>query len=121
MMQNKKPTVVVDTNLFISGIIILHGNPFELLEAWRVREFTLLTSQAICKEVASVLRRPKIKEKYRLSDNTIESLIVSLEEASIEVFTTTELAVKLRDPKDTMVLACAMVYGKKSRLFRDWG
>jgi predicted nucleic acid-binding protein len=46
------------------GLILSHGNPYEILEAWRRNEFILLLSNAIISEIERVFRLPKICNKY---------------------------------------------------------
>jgi putative PIN family toxin of toxin-antitoxin system len=66
---------VVDTNVIVSGTILSRGNPYEILEAWRRSQFILVLSPDIISEVESVLRRPKIFKKYRLTEALIVRLI----------------------------------------------
>ena len=69
MTGSKLPSGVVDTSLFVSGLILKRGNPFAVLEAWRQRQFLLVTSEELTAEIADVLNRPEIKQRYRLTDN----------------------------------------------------
>lgn len=66
---------VVDTNVLVSGTILSRGNPYEILEAWRRNEFTLVLSPDIISEAEAVFRRPKIFKKYRLTESLLERLV----------------------------------------------
>jgi putative PIN family toxin of toxin-antitoxin system len=101
--------VVIDTNVIVSGILSRKGAPVELLKAWRERRFLLLTSSAIVTEVRAVLRYPRIRKKYPLSDNEIEQTITLLEHDALLVTGEAKVAGSVTDdPKDEMVLACAV-------------
>ena len=59
--------VVVDTNIFVSGIISPTGPPGRILQALQQGDFTLISSPSINAEVFDVLRRPRLK-KYHLEE-----------------------------------------------------
>ncbi len=99
---------VVDTNLFVSGIILKRGNPFRLLEAWRTGLFVLLVSDWQQAELEAVVRRPEIVRKYGVTQDDIAGLLRLLEMAAIRVSAEHALAVQVRDPKDEMILASAV-------------
>ncbi|OGG08777.1 putative toxin-antitoxin system toxin component, PIN family, partial [Candidatus Gottesmanbacteria bacterium RIFCSPHIGHO2_01_FULL_43_15] len=65
MAAKTKPTVVIDTNLFISAII-RGGTPYKLLEAWKADKFILATTQTLFEEMAEVFARDYIYQKYKL-------------------------------------------------------
>jgi putative PIN family toxin of toxin-antitoxin system len=100
--------VVVDTNLFVSGSILKRGNPYELLEAWRHKAFVLLISDALETEIAEVLVRPEIKEKYHLTDEEVADTLRLLKTDALLTSPAPTLPVVLRDPKDEKVLAVAL-------------
>ena len=99
---------VVDTNLFVSGLIIKRGNPYELLEAWRRKGFVLLISEALQTEIAEVLIRPEIKQKYHLTADEVEDTLRLLQAEALHVVPAPALPVTLRNPKDEKVLALAI-------------
>lgn len=100
--------VVVDTNVLVSGVLSKKGAPAELLDAWRAGRYTLLSSPEIIAEVRAVFHYPHIRDKYRLSEDEIESIITLLELNSVVVSTDAELSEVISDdPKDEMFLACA--------------
>jgi putative PIN family toxin of toxin-antitoxin system len=103
-----KPRVVLDTNLFISGLISPTGTPHQLLRLWEEEQITLLTSAELISEVARVLQRPAIRQKYHLDDKRISALVTSLSQATESVTPQTSLPVHSRDPKDDKLLALAL-------------
>ena len=51
---------VVDTNIFVSGLISANGTPALLIDALRQDRFVLLSSAALSAEVDEVLARPSL-------------------------------------------------------------
>jgi len=104
-----KPTVVIDTNLFISAII-KGGTPFELLKQWQNNEFLLVTTQRIFEEIAEVFRRDVIFHKYQLNQAEIQQLLSSLRLNAkfVTPLNIKELPVHSRDLKDDKILAAAL-------------
>ena len=50
--------VILDTNVFISGILTSEGNPSTIIKAWkRTRKFQLFVSEEIIQEVLKVMAR----------------------------------------------------------------
>lgn len=107
MKKRKKLRVIIDTNLFVSGIILLQGYPFELLELLRKNTYTLLTSKEIIEELEDVLKRPKFK-RYKLSQERIVTLIRFVKKRSETTISTNKLAITIRDPKDKNLLSTAI-------------
>src|SRR5713101_6064587 len=104
----RRPRVVVDTNLFISAAINHHGYPHELLLAWRSGIFTLLISEEQQAEIADVLSRPAISEKYGISELDRTALLRRIERQGIKVNLAWRLPVSIRDTKDEKILAAAL-------------
>ena len=109
MTKNRRQLkAVVDTNLFVSGLILKRGNPYELLEAWRHKAFVLLISDVLQTEIAEVLIRPEIKKKYHLTDQEVKDTLRLLQTDALLTSPAPTLPVALRDPKDEKVLALAI-------------
>lgn len=101
--------VVIDTNVIVSGILSRKGAPAEVLNAWRERRFLLLSSSDIVAEVRTVMKYPRIRHKYNISDDEIEQTISLLEHDALLVAGDSNVAGSVPDdPKDEMFLACAM-------------
>lgn len=105
---NKPPArIVVDTNLFYSGVIRSTGIPFELLEQWRLGAFTLVLSDTLAEEYTRVLKRPELAG-YGVTAEHIEALIGAIFALSEHVNPIDSLPIAVRDLKDEMVLAAAL-------------
>jgi putative PIN family toxin of toxin-antitoxin system len=101
--------VVLDTNLFVSSLLVREGRPAQVLAAWRQQRYVLVTSAAIIDEIRSTLAYPRIRLKYRLTDEDVAQLVVLLEEEALVVPGTADVAGAVPDdPQDEMVLACAL-------------
>ena len=63
---------VLDTNIFISGVLHQAGLPGQILVAWRSGWFKLITSAKINEEILEVFNRPRIREKYHIEDRIMD-------------------------------------------------
>lgn len=98
---------VLDTNVIVSGTISDKGIPFQLLRAWRAREWNLVISPHILHEVQQVLSVPKMARTYGLTRQDITDLIRLFDARASVVPGTLTIPRTARDPKDDHVLACA--------------
>jgi len=110
MQKADKPRVIIDTNLFISAIIIADRLPNRLLQAWKKDLYTLVISNDILEEIKDVLERDYLKKKYNLSSKKIVQLITTFE-LNAELanpLSNHDLPVHCRDAKDDKLLALAL-------------
>ncbi len=99
--------VVLDTNIYVSSVILSRGTPFEILEAWRNQAYILITTEAIITEIERVLRYPRIRDRYHITDEDAAQLIASLyADALVVPDSNTEHGI-CSDPDDDKFLACA--------------
>ena len=99
---------VLDTNVYVSGVILSRGAPFELLEAWRRQEYILATSEAILTEIERVLRYPHLHDRYHLAEDDVTGLVASLRADALVVAGAYEVSGVSPDPDDDKFLACAL-------------
>ncbi|MBU0694378.1 MAG: putative toxin-antitoxin system toxin component, PIN family [Candidatus Omnitrophica bacterium] len=100
--------VVIDINLFVSGVISKRGNPAKLLQLWRDRAFLVVISEQMVEEFGRVLRYSRIRNKYNLQDEEIEQTVGAIKKISVVVPDVIKLDVVKNDPDDNKVLACAL-------------
>jgi putative PIN family toxin of toxin-antitoxin system len=101
--------VVLDTNVFVSGLLSKTGLPAKILDAWRAGHYLLITSPPMVTEIKRVLETPRIREKYFITNGDIEQLIILLEKDALIVPGHTDVKNAIPDdPSDEMFLACAM-------------
>lgn len=94
--------VVLDTNVLVSAIIS-EGKPRELLRKGISKQFCIVTSDLILKELAIVLSRPK----FKTSEDEIHRIILALMQTSEVVKVTSKLRIVEEDPKDDMIIETA--------------
>jgi len=98
------PRVVVDTNLFVRGL--LKGPvtmPF--IQAWKDQRFKLVTSDKLLAELFEVLARPKFKRYFTMEDvRELGELIYEM----AEMVEPTVHVTLCRDPKDDIFLDVAI-------------
>lgn len=101
-------TVVLDTNVIVSGTIHKGGHPAAILDRWREGQFILIISKALLEEVEDVLHRPHLKGKYHLSDEEIERVLYNLRSYGLMVPGKLEVKVIQEDPEDNFLIAAAL-------------
>ena len=101
--------VVIDTNVFVSGLLSRTGASVQVLDAWRRRKFLLITSVDIIYEVRAVLTESILPQKYKLSDKDVGDLIALLERDALIVPGQADVhGALMEDPEDEMFLASAL-------------
>jgi putative PIN family toxin of toxin-antitoxin system len=101
---------VVDTNILIRAVIKPRGTVGPVLLRLRNGEYTLLYAQPLLEELIDVLNRPRISEKYQLTDQDIQA-VVRLILLRGEPVATVKRIVACRDPKDDKFLEVAVAGG----------
>ena len=75
-MRNNKYVVVFDTNIFLQALIRERGPAVRCLEYFDQGKIILAVSRATLAEIADVLTRPQLREKYALlTDERIADLL----------------------------------------------
>jgi len=100
--------VVLDTNVFVSSLLVKVGLPAQILNAWRERKLILAVSSSIIAEIHAILSYTHIRRKYEVSKEEIDELITLLEQDSLLVHSNTKIINAIaKDPSDDKVLVCA--------------
>ena len=73
---------VLDTNIWVSAILNPSGFPAEILRSFRNGDFLAVISEPIISEIADVLSRPRIKNKYGIIEADILELLILIEDAA---------------------------------------
>jgi putative PIN family toxin of toxin-antitoxin system len=94
--------IVIDTNVFISGLLSSRSLPARLVALWRQGHFNLLTSVEQIEELRRVTRYPKIRA--RLSPMLAGRLVNELR-AVATVLDDLPIVTVCRDPWDNYLLA----------------
>lgn len=101
--MNKIPSVVFDTNVYISGLLFTGGRLTHLVEQTQEGCFDLYYSPAIIEEIKKVLT---VKFEWDLND--IDRLIKKVERMGEVVYPTTKIDVVKTDETDNRILECAL-------------
>lgn len=101
-----KPRAVLDTNVFVSGLISPKGPPARILMALRSARFTLVSSPPVNEEIIEVLNRPTIRDRYGLGDRIFDVSFILWELADL-VIDLPDVQVS-SDPGDDKFLATAV-------------
>jgi putative PIN family toxin of toxin-antitoxin system len=98
--------VVLDANVFISGLLSKQGPPGQILDAWLEGQFSVFVSTPIVAEIQRVLAYPRIQG--RLEPGQADQLITFLFAVTEWVESELVLDVLTQDPSDSIYLACAV-------------
>lgn len=99
--------VVLDTNIFISGLL-WGGIPAQILEAAYNEQFLVLQTDALLQEVVITLSREKFANRLAQRQLSVAVIVKQLRIASIIVEPADIPFGVVRDPKDHHILACAV-------------
>jgi putative PIN family toxin of toxin-antitoxin system len=94
--------------LFISGLFARDSVSAQLQNLWIDRQFELVTSVEIIKEVSRVLSYPRIKERYKPKEQNVRRLFRLIFRKAIiskDIYHTDKI---VDDPTDNKFLACAL-------------
>lgn len=96
--------VVLDTNVFISGLMLPKSIPGKIIQAWSLAHFDLLLSEEMLQEIGKVLEYPKIKKRMGWNPKKISRFLLLLRFKS-EIMDISKVSEKVpRDQKDNSVL-----------------
>ena len=97
--------IVLDTNVFLSGLASPQGIPAKILTAWDNHSFELAMSEFQLAEVSRVLAYPKIRKVLKWDDNQIQNFIRQLC-LRVEIVGISDIDVQVpTDPDDSPILA----------------
>lgn len=100
--------VVLDTNLFVSGLKNKQTPPGQILELWRKKQFDVITSPQLLAEIHEVLMRPAILSFLKQTPEVVDKFIKLLIQRTYITEGKLKLDVLKNDPDDNMVLATAV-------------
>ena len=112
--SEKKPKLVVDTNLVFSALFSKGGASFKLLERLTRQEFHLCLSRPVFEEYKAVTARLS-----KLSHTKRTKFIGKLRQHSFWVRSQEKLSLVLRDPSDDKFLECALASDADFIVSRD--
>lgn len=100
--------VLLDTNIWVSALINPHGHPAKLIRAWLDNQFQVVVSVPLLDELADVLARPRIRDKYGLDTAETAQFLQLLSVRAVRVTPSGQLNAG-RDPDDDLILETAVL------------
>ena len=98
---------VIDTNIWVSALLNPFGFPARLRKSFEEGFFHPIISEPLIEELAEVLNRPRIKNKYGIAEDDISELLTLVEERSEHVFLSGDINI-CRDSDDNFVIETAI-------------
>jgi uncharacterized protein len=95
--------IVVDTNVWVSGIAFPDGAPGRVLQALRAGRFEAIASWDLAEEIVEVLRRPRIRA-LGIEEADVKDVLILLAPMLPDV----EVGLTIRDPDDAAVVSAAV-------------
>lgn len=112
------PAALFDSNVWISALLNPVGAPAQLTDAWLARRVDVVASLPLLDEVHDVLRRPRIKRKYRIPETDIAQYCELIAARATLIPLTGTLTI-CRDPDDDHILETAVVGKVRYLVTRD--
>jgi putative PIN family toxin of toxin-antitoxin system len=101
--------VVLDTNIYVSGLLSRNGTPAQVLDAWKAKRYILIISPFIIQEICDTLQSPHIQKKYKIIEEDILALVRLFElDAFLVKGEANTAGVIPQDASDEQILACAV-------------
>ena len=97
--------IVLDTNALISALGWKKGNPRRIFEKCLFGEYRLVESRNLIEEFTSVMKRPKFDF---ISEEEKQEFLIHLLQMCDLVEPKTQIEAIKEDPKDNIVLECAV-------------
>lgn len=95
--------VVIDTNIFVSGVLVEGGNPSIVLKAWkRAQKYQLFITEEIIQEILKVMHR------LNVNADIIVDWDKAMRKNAISVAPTRKIEAIKEDPSDNKFLECAI-------------
>lgn len=109
---------VIDTNIWISALINPFGYPARLRKHFENEDFTAVVSEAILEEIADVLSRPRIKDKYGITEADVKELLTLIDERAEHVLISGNINI-CRDKDDNLIIETAIKGSAQFIVSRD--
>ena len=113
-----RPVALFDSNIWVSAFLNPFGTPAQLKDAWLAGRLDVVTSVPLLAEVNDVLRRPRIKRKYRIPENDIVAFCELLAIRTTLVPLAGSLTI-CRDPDDDSIVETALAGNAAYLVTRD--
>lgn len=109
---------VIDTNIWVSALINPSGYPASLRKYFENGDFIALISEPVLDEIADVLSRPRIRDKYDITPEDINELLILIEEKAEHVLLSGDIDI-CRDRDDNFIIETAIKGNAAYLITRD--
>ncbi len=99
-------SAVLDTNVLASGAVSAYNPPGQILDAWRLGKFELITSEHIIDELYCTFQKPYFQK--HVNGNDIAAFIELLQNEAIITPITTRVSGVAAHPEDDLIIAAAI-------------
>ena len=106
--------IVIDTNVFVSGLMLPTSVPGRLIAAALAGAFDLVLCEAIIEKIGAALRYPKVRKRIGLSDDELDRYVQALRFVA-HIVDPAGAVVQVPDDRDDDVILATLVAGKA-----DW-
>src|SRR5438046_6525532 len=106
--------VVVDTNVFVSGLMLPASVPGRILAVANAGGFDIVLCEAMLEEISTALHYPKVRKRIALSDDELDRYVQALRFMA-DVVDPAGVTVQVPDDRDDDVILAALVVAKA-----DW-
>jgi uncharacterized protein len=112
--------IVIDADCIVAGALAPSGAASRLLDLWHDGEFEVITCPQLVKEVREALLRPRIANRYGITQQEVEELVGRLQQESIWVPDPVDPPrVVPEDPGDDYLVALALGNDADALVRRD--
>jgi len=109
---------VVDTNIWVSSLLNPFGFPARLRRTFEEGLFHIVISPPMVEELIDVLSRPRIRNRYDITEEDIEELLLLIEDRAESVLISGNINI-CRDSDDDFVIETAIKGQAKYLVTRD--
>ena len=102
LIENKKSKVVIDNNVFISGLNFA-GKPNEVLELFIKGEIEVYISPFILKELERILRK-----KFEWNEKQLQKILDKIKKKAVIVQAETKISIIKAKEDDNRILECGV-------------
>jgi putative PIN family toxin of toxin-antitoxin system len=106
--------VVIDTNVFVSGLMLPPSIPGRILAAANAGALEIVLCEPILEEIGEALRYPKVRKRITLSDDELDRYVQALR-FTADVVNPAGAVVQVPGDRDDDVILATLVVGKA-----DW-
>ena len=103
--------VVIDTNVFVSGLLLPASVPGRILAAAHAGAFEIVLCEAILEEISIAVNSPKIRKRISLSDEELDRYIQTLRYVA-DVVDPAGVAAEVPGDKDDEVILATLIVAR---------